>query len=207
MDDLEEHGDDVRIARRHLFDRRRVVQRHAHEPFDQRLEAGLHLGIAGGRQRRDGAAVEGLLVDHDLGALDALVVAVLARDLDRAFVRLEAGIAEEDVGQAGDLAQLGGQALLQGRAVVVGGVDQLAHLLLQRGHQLGVGVSQRVDRDAGERIEVLLAVGVPDPAASAVRQGHRQAAVGLHHMGLGIGGQLVGGVHGERAPKWRRRQA
>jgi hypothetical protein len=50
----------------------------------QRLEAGLHLGVAGGRQRGDRTAVEGLLVDDDLRALDALVVAVLAGDLDRA---------------------------------------------------------------------------------------------------------------------------
>ena len=53
-------------VRRALRDRRDVVQRHAHEAFDQRAEAGLHLRVAGGRQRGDRAAVEGLLVDDDL---------------------------------------------------------------------------------------------------------------------------------------------
>ncbi len=51
--------------------RRQVVQRHAHEAFDQRAEAGLDLRVAGGRQRGDRAAVEGALVDDDLRPLDA----------------------------------------------------------------------------------------------------------------------------------------
>ena len=36
---------------------------------------------------------------------------------------------------------------------------------LQRRHELRVGVAERVDGDAAERVEVLLALGVPDPAA------------------------------------------
>ena len=83
-----------------VLERRDVVERHADEAFDQRAEAGLHLGVAGRRQRRDRAAVEGRLVDDDLGPLDALVVAVLARDLERRLVGLEPGVAEEDVAQA-----------------------------------------------------------------------------------------------------------
>ena len=110
---------------RHLLDRGQVVQRHAHEAFDQRAEAGLDLGVAGGRQGGDRAAVEGLLVDDDLGPLDALVVAELARDLQRRLVGLQAGVAEEGAGQARDLAQLGRQLLLQRHLVVVGAVDQL----------------------------------------------------------------------------------
>ena len=80
---------------RDLLDRRDVVERHAHEALDQRAEAGLDLGVAGGRQGRDRAAVEGRFVDDDLGPLDALVVAELARDLERRLVGLEAGVAEE----------------------------------------------------------------------------------------------------------------
>ena len=38
------------------------------------------------------------------------------------------------------------------------------------------------DRDAAQAVEVSLAVGVPDSAAFAVRQGDRQAAVGVHDV-------------------------
>ena len=57
------------------------------------------------------AAMKGLLVDHDLGALDALVVAELARQLQRRLVGFQAGGAEEHVGHARQLHQLGGQLL------------------------------------------------------------------------------------------------
>jgi hypothetical protein len=59
-------------------------------------------------------------------------------------------------------------------------VDELADLVLQRGHQLGVVVAQGVDGDAAQRVQVLLAVDVPDAAALAVRQRDGQAAVGVH---------------------------
>jgi hypothetical protein len=126
--------------------------------------------------------VEGLFVDHDLGLLDALVMAELARQLERGFVGLQAAGAEEDLVQPRALAQHGGQSLGVGRVVVVAGVDQLGDLLLQRGNQLGVGVAQGVDRDAAECIQVFLAVDVPDAAAVTVRERDRQAAVGVHDM-------------------------
>ena len=138
LDHLEEDGDDVRVACGDVLERRDVVERHAHEAFDERAEAGLDLGVAGRRQRRDRAAVEGRLVDDDLRALDALVVAELARDLERRLVRLEAGVAEEDVAQARQLAQLGRELLLQRHEVVVRAVDQLGDLVVQRRHELGV---------------------------------------------------------------------
>jgi hypothetical protein len=158
-----------------LRERGQVVQRHAHEALDQRAEAGLHLGVAGGRQRGDRAAVEGLLVDDDLGPLDALVVAELARDLQRRFVGLEARCCRRrPLVRPDSSTQFGRQRFLQRHLVVVRAVDQLGHLVLQRRHQLRVVVAQRVDGDAGQAVEVALAVGVPDPAASAVRQRDRQ---------------------------------
>ncbi len=59
----------------------------------------------------------------------------------------------------------------------------LAKLILQGGDELGVGVAQGVDGDAAQTVQVLLAVDVPDAAALAMRQGDRQAAVGVHDMG------------------------
>ena len=139
------------------------------------------------------AAVEGGFVDDDLGALDALVVAELAGQLQGGFVGFQAGTAEEGVGQARQLGELGGELFLAGHVVVVGAVDQLGQLVLQGGHQLGVVVAQRVDGDAAQAVEVDLARGVPDSAALAVRQRDRQATVGVHDVGRG--GLLGGGAH------------
>ena len=53
--------------------------------------------------------------------------------------------------------------------------------------QLGVRVSQGVDGNAAQTVQVLLAVHVPHAAASAMRHRDRQAAVSVHDVG-GCGG-------------------
>ena len=60
----------------------------------------------------DERAIVRLVVDDDLRPVDAAVVAVLARDLDRRLVRFEAAVAEEGRGEVRDLAQLRGELLL-----------------------------------------------------------------------------------------------
>jgi hypothetical protein len=77
------------------------------KPADQRLEAGLHLAVARGGKRCQGAAVEGLFHDDDGGQIDALLVAVHARQLDRRLVGLATGVAEEHLVHA----RKGGQAI------------------------------------------------------------------------------------------------
>ena len=114
------------LCSRHLAHGLEVVERHAHEALHQRLEAGLHLAAAGGRQRGERAAVERLLHDDDRRLGDAAVVAVLARDLDRRLVRLEAGVAEEHLVQAGDLGDAVGGGFLVGDAPQVGGMEDAA---------------------------------------------------------------------------------
>ncbi|EWS53574.1 hypothetical protein X551_03632 [Methylibium sp. T29] len=199
LDHLEEDRHHVRPRLGRFLDRRHVVQRHPHEALHQRPEAGLHLGVAGGRQRGDRAAVKGLLVDDDLRAVDALVVTELARDLQRGLVGLQPGAAEKGIGQPAQIAQPGGELLLQRRLVVVRAVDQLADLVGQRRHQPRVGVAQGVDGDPAQRVEVLAAFGVPHAAALAMRQRERQAAVGVHHVGGRRRLRDFGRVH-ERLP-------
>jgi hypothetical protein len=46
-----------------------------------------------------------------------------------------------------------------------------------------MGVAQRVHGDAGEGIEVLAAVLVPEPNALAAHECDRLAGVGVHDMG------------------------
>ena len=99
-----------------------------------------------GRQR---AAVEGALEGDDAAALglagDELIA---ARDLDRAFAGLGAGIAEEHLVGERRRDQPLGEPLLAGDAIEVGGVPELAGLLGQRGDERGMRVAERVDGDA-----------------------------------------------------------
>ena len=183
LDGFEEDGHHVLVAFGCLFQGLHVVERHADEPFDQRAEALLHLFIARGGQCGDAAAVEGLFVHHDLRPLDAAVVPVFASQLDRRLVCFQAGAAEEGVGQARQLGERGRQPFLVGHVVVVAAVDDLADLVLQRGHELGVVVAERVHGDTGQRVEVFLAVDIPHSHALAVRQRDRQPAVGIHGVG------------------------
>ena len=79
LDGLQEHRHHVRVAFGGLLQRLDVVERHADETLDQRAETLLYRGIAGGRQGGDGAVVEGVFVDHDLGPRYALVMAELIK--------------------------------------------------------------------------------------------------------------------------------
>ena len=72
--------------------------------------------------------------------------------------------------------------------VVIATVDHLADLVLQSRGELGVGVTQCVDRDTGQTVQVALAIGVPHAQAFAMRQGHGQAAVGVHGVGRSSSG-------------------
>ena len=183
LDRFKEHSHDVRVAFGGCLQGFDVVDGHADKSFDQRTKPSLYFGVARGAQRGNGATMKSLFVDHDFRALNATVMAELARQLQRRFVRFQAGGAEEDVGHAGALDQQAGQHFLVRHMVVVGGVDQLGQLVLQRRHQLGVVVAQGIDCNPAQRIQIFAPVGIPYAATLAVRHGNGQAAVGVHHVG------------------------
>ena len=139
--------------------------------------------------------MKGALVDDHLGGVDVLVVPELSRDLEGRLVGLESAVAEEDSGQTGQFAQLGCERLLQRCGVVVRAMNQFRDLLLERRHEPRMCVPEGIDCDACQAIEVLVAFGVPHPAAPAMRHRHRQATVGVHHMRFWVGDGSVGSVH------------
>ena len=65
----------------------------------------------------------------------------------------------------------------------VGDVAEGLQLLGDRRDQRGVGVAERVDGDAAEQVDVLLAVGVPDVRALAADQGQLGRPEGVHQAG------------------------
>ena len=180
---LYKHSRHIGVACGCGLQRVHIVQGHADKALDQRAKTGLHLGVARGAERGNAAAMKGLVKHHHFGALNALVVAKLARQLECGLVGLQARRAKEHIGHARERHQLGRQRLLQGDVVVVRRVDQLRELVLQSRHQFCVVVAQGVDRNAAQRVQVLLALGIPHVATLSVRQGNRQAAIRGHHMG------------------------
>jgi hypothetical protein len=182
LEHLQQHGDHGGVALADLLDRGEVVVGHPQESAHQRLEAGLCLARAGGRKRRERAAVPGLLHHDDGGVLHAALVAVEARDLDGALVGFGARVAEEGVVHVRDRADLGRGALLLGHDEVVGDMDEALRLLGDRLRELRMPVAQAAHGDAGERVQVLLAVRIPEPGALAARERHRVGGVRVHHV-------------------------
>ena len=145
--------------------------RHLVETVHRRSETFEIFRRSRGGERRQRAAVEGAFEGDDAIALGgAFRELIVAHQLDDAFHRFRAGIAEEDeVGKA-----LFAQP--RGELVAVRALEQVRHvpepgrLLLQGGDQSRVAMAERVDRDARGEIEVALAIGGGEPAALAARE-------------------------------------
>ena len=71
---------------------------------------------------------------------------------------------------------------LLGDAVQIGGVDQAPGLLADGGDDARMGVAETGDGDAGQGVEVLATLGVPDPHALTAGERHGQPAVRVHQM-------------------------
>src|SRR5690606_35400511 len=128
-------------------------------------------------------SVEAVLGRPDVGPAGAL--AVLGRQLVGGLVGLGAGVGEE---HPGGLAEQADQPLGQQH---LGLVQEQVARVRERRHLLGdgldqrrVGVAERDDRDAGDEVEVLAAVGVPHAHALAPGQRHRRDAVVGHERPL-----------------------
>src|SRR5262245_57094051 len=74
--------------------------------------------------------------------------------------------------------------------IEVGNVQQLLRLLLDRLDNRWMAVPQTVNRDAAEKIEVFLAVGIPDFAAAAFDQGDGRAGVSFGDVLFGERGDV-----------------
>ena len=165
-----------------------VVERHMGETVQERIEKALHLLLAGGGYSRHGPPVEGVGRSDDAVAFRSVgrVAAVLPGQLDGSFVCFSPGIAEKSLVGKGVAAEQLSQLDLLGDLVVVGAVDHGCCLLLERLDDLRMAVAEVVDRHAGEKIQVALAVGVPELAPLAPYRHDRVPAVGLHDILVGF---------------------
>ena len=142
------------------FHRRQIVIGQVLEAFHQRLEAFLHLAVAGGGQGRQGAAMEAVLHHQNARCVAAALVAVQTRQLDRRLVGFGAGIGEEHLFHAAQRAQARGQVFLGRYPVQVRGVHQLRGLIRQGAGHRRMGVAQVAHGDAGHGVHKTVAVRV-----------------------------------------------
>ena len=101
----------------------------------------------------------------------AVILGVLAGELDLAFVGLGAGVGKEDLIKAAvlddELRGLDGGLIVE----VVGAVEDGLRTLLQALDDGGMAVAETVDGDAADEVEVLVAVLVEDVDALAALHG------------------------------------
>ena len=91
-----------------------IIEGFMHEATGQWLEALPELGLDSGGQRPQGAPVERVGEGDDLRGGLAVLMAILAHQLDRRLVGLSPAVAEEDLVEAGQAHQSLGQGHLPG---------------------------------------------------------------------------------------------
>ena len=145
----------------------------------RRPEAFEIFWIAAGGDRRERAAVKGALkADDPIPFRMAADELIAARGLDRAFHRLGAGIGEEH--------QIGKACCGKPRAKPfrlrnlekIGDVPELLALLGQRLDEMGMGMADADDGNAGAEIEIFLAVRRVEPGALAPLESEIEARIG-----------------------------
>ncbi len=178
-----------------------IAERHVIEARHRRVEALQVLLVAGCGQRAQRAAVEGLSAADDAEAVRiAGDVVILAHQLDAAFHRLGAGIAEEHRIGEGMLDQPFGQTLAFGNAEQVGDVPELLRLRLERRHQMRVGMAQRGHRDAAAEVEIASPVAGEEIGSLAAIERDIPSVVGRHNCGDHCGPSLLPGAPARPEP-------
>ena len=195
---LHQHRGDIAVRHCH-FHRGEVVVRAIAEAAGQRLEAFLVFRL---RRRRDGgerAAVERALEREDHAAVRAASLrgGPAARELDRCFIRLGAGIAQVyALGKTGGFDEFFGELERRFADEDVARVPELARLRSQRLDEFGIGVAERAHRDAGGEIHVLASFAVPHARAESALDHDAARTIHRHVVAIGVGEQ---GLRGGRS--------
>ena len=151
------------------------------EGIDGRLEA---LEVLGLPARRDGGQrppVEGVAEgDHAVALGRASARLVDARELERAFHGLGAGIAEEHAVGKGCVGETLGKARLRRNLVEVRDVPELPALGLERGNDVRMRVAEAGHADAAAEIQIALAVGRVEVRPLAPLEGKPDAGIVGH---------------------------
>ena len=162
----------------------RIVEFEMAKAGEERVKSFLHLGLTGGGEGAEGAAVEGALEGEDFVASVSILVGPgvtkAAGKLDEAIVGLRAGVSEEDLTRK--LQAFLHEALCEFCLLVdlveIRTMDQFGGLL---GDGLGEGVVSMTEGagcEARAEIEVAIALGIPEQGALASHRRDGKLGVG-----------------------------
>ncbi len=181
---LEDHGADVVAAflGERRFEAGDVVVADVGESRGTRAESVGVLGLAARGDGEERPAVEGVERRDDAKFLRAeMIVRVAARELERRFVRLGAGVAEEHALRERRIDQFFRQPQRRLVGHPVGDVPDGLRLIVQRLDHRRVAVTERGDRDAAGEVDVHAALLVPHARSDAAHGDERRRRVTRHH--------------------------
>ena len=164
------------------FERRDVVWRNESDAGHQRLEILAVFRLAGDGKRAEGAAVKGIFERNDLELVGRDVVAVGLDHLERAFGGFGAAVGEKGSRKAAHLRDAFGERSLVFVVEEIRSMDQARSLFLNGGDDARMVLSERIDADAGDEIEIALAVDVPHVRSVAAHKNERMAGIVLQEI-------------------------
>ena len=124
---------------------------------------GIEPRFAGGRRITDAATLDVVVAVLCGLANKRLVARLRSQGLD-AF---GAAVAEEDLVVSGGARQLGGELEAGAMAEEIRDVAERSHLARDRARESRRNVTERVDRDPADEVEVFLALGILDSRAAS----------------------------------------
>jgi hypothetical protein len=147
-----------------------IVIRHLTKSHGQRIITRADLFLTGGCQRRQRTSVKRIVGRENLVLATAFFQSVAARELDGRFVGFGSAVAKKSPIRERMAAQLPSQLRLRLNVVEIGNVQQLLGLLLDRFDDRRVAVPKTIDRDPGKKIEIFLAIGIPNLSSPSFDQ-------------------------------------
>jgi hypothetical protein len=112
--------------------------------------------------------MEGAFEGNDMELFGVTLGEVVApRRLDGAFQCFRTRIGEKHLVGEGRLGQPAAEAFLSGNLIEIGEMPDLVGLILQRRNEVRVGMAERIDRNAGGKIEIAGAILRNQPDAFA----------------------------------------
>ena len=163
------------------FDRGDVVEVGVFEPLRERRESLLHLGLSRCGQGCQGPAMKRVFHGDDLVTVRAVFFnGIFAGELDGGFVGLRPAVAEEHFVGKGMRHQSLGEQHLRFGIIQVRRMQEVPRLSLDGRDQIGMAVTQRIDRDAGDKVQVFPVLGIIDLTPFAPNQTDGEPGIGVH---------------------------
>ena len=165
LNGLDHHGTGVIVH--HRFNGVEIVKRHVDDIRRFRTKAVGILRLAANGNGKEGASVKGVMEGDDFGFVRAMTRGcVVARQLKGGFVGFGAGVHKQHAFGEGGIDDLTPQTQRRFVGEHVAGVPQRFALRFQRVHQRRMAMAQRRHRNTACEINILVALLIPDAAAS-----------------------------------------